>query len=419
MKDKITISLEETRSRSVEEKLNERAVDTERSRIADESSTGFLSQFFYNTAVYTLLFGLVGGLLAALFGELFFFATRNEIDELQAYFVASNEIIESYNLGEISDQEYSRKFSALAAKYADNLLVQTQIEVTNAGEFAFDDRQMSFQQIAEYNTLYERANLRNRAYARMWFCGVGITLAVFLSIADPAMSRNGRGVVVNAGVAAAIGLVGSFVGYFIANFVYRLLLAGDGEPSLVLQIIARSIGWGIIGGFLAVAPGVVLQSAKRSVIGLVGGIIGGTLGGVLFDGIAIAANSDELSRIVALIAIGGLTGLGSGLLEAAAKTAWLRVAQGLIAGKQFVLYKDITSIGSSPQCEIYLFKDADISPRHAVIRRRGNHFEIEDQGSATSTFVNGAPITRTRLNKGDRIQIGRTLLVFMEKNKQA
>jgi pSer/pThr/pTyr-binding forkhead associated (FHA) protein len=90
----------------------------------------------------------------------------------------------------------------------------------------------------------------------------------------------------------------------------------------------------------------------------------------------------------------------------------------LIAGKQFILYKDATYIGSSPQCEIYLFKDPTISPRHAALHRRGNGFDLEDLGSASKTFVNGAPVARTRLKRGDQIQIGSTVLLFQERAKQ-
>ena len=58
-----------------------------------------------------------------------------------------------------------------------------------------------------------------------------------------------------------------------------------------------------------------------------------------------------------LVAIGVVTALATALVENAAKTGWLRVLTGLIAGKQFILYRNPTYVGSSPDCEIYLFKD--------------------------------------------------------------
>ena len=99
------------------------------------------------------------------------------------------------------------------------------------------------------------------------------------------------------------------------------------------------------------------------------------------------------------------------MIETVAKSGWLRVVSGLIAGKQFVLYKSPTYIGSSPACEIYLFKDFEVHPRHAAIRRTPGGFEIEDLSNGNMT-VNGSRISRARLKNGDRIQIGSTMFLF-------
>ena len=163
--------------------------------------------------------------------------------------------------------------------------------------------------------------------------------------------------------------------------------------------------------------GVVLKNWKRLGIGLAGGFLGGLIGGLLFDPISFVTNSAVQSRFVAIVAIGVFAGLGTGLIETAAKAGWLRVVAGLIAGKQFIIYKNPTYIGSSPQCEIYLFKDPQVGPRHAAIHSIAGGYEIEDLQSPTSTFVNGRSIVRTRLRSGDQVQIGGTILQFQEKGK--
>ena len=57
------------------------------------------------------------------------------------------------------------------------------------------------------------------------------------------------------------------------------------------------------------------------------------------------------------------TGIGIGVIESALKDRWLYVTSGPLAGKQFILYKPVTTIGSSQQCDIYLFKDSNILRR--------------------------------------------------------
>ena len=84
-------------------------------------------------------------------------------------------------------------------------------------------------------------------------------------------------------------------------------------------------------------------------------------------------------------------------------------------GKQFILYKNPTYIGSSPQCEIYLFKDTQVAPQHAAIREIPQGYEIEDLKTTSGTFVNGTPISRIRLRNDDQIQIGSTTFTFHEK----
>jgi hypothetical protein len=169
--------------------------------------------------------------------------------------------------------------------------------------------------------------------------------------------------------------------------------------------------------FLAIASGFILRNPKKLAIGLVGGLVGGLLGGLLFDPIDMALDNDHLSRFVGITAIGCLTGVGTGLIENAVKSGWLQVAHGLIAGKQFILYRNPTVIGSSPQSDIYLFKDPQIAPRHALVHTVAGGFDLEDTETGTGTYVNGQPTRRVRLRSGDSIQIGSTCFVFQEREK--
>jgi pSer/pThr/pTyr-binding forkhead associated (FHA) protein len=107
------------------------------------------------------------------------------------------------------------------------------------------------------------------------------------------------------------------------------------------------------------------------------------------------------------------------LVERLAREAWLRVRTGPLAGKSFVLYRSPTRLGSSPDCDIYLFKDAEIDPSHAQIHRVGTAYEVEDLGSRTGTTVGSAKIRRRRLASGDQITVGSTILEFEERQKRA
>jgi hypothetical protein len=84
------------------------------------------------------------------------------------------------------------------------------------------------------------------------------------------------------------------------------------------------------------------------------------------------------------------------------------------AGEHFTPQGERTTIGRSPECDIFL-DDVTVSRKHAVLLRRDNVFYIEDQGSLNGTFLNRRRIESGRLENGDELQIGKYKLSFLEK----
>jgi len=82
-------------------------------------------------------------------------------------------------------------------------------------------------------------------------------------------------------------------------------------------------------------------------------------------------------------------------------------------GETFVLEGDETTIGRSPECDIFL-DDVTVSRRHAIVRRRGGGLEIEDLGSLNGTYLNRKRIeSPVRLSDDDELQIGKYRLTFL------
>ncbi len=74
------------------------------------------------------------------------------------------------------------------------------------------------------------------------------------------------------------------------------------------------------------------------------------------------------------------------------------------------------TVGRSPQADVALTWDDEVSRLHAAIEWIGTHWTIVDDGlSRNGTFVNGERLAgRKRLRAGDRIRIGGALLTFHE-----
>ncbi|MGB2876002.1 MAG: FHA domain-containing protein [Gaiellaceae bacterium] len=84
------------------------------------------------------------------------------------------------------------------------------------------------------------------------------------------------------------------------------------------------------------------------------------------------------------------------------------------AGEHFVPRAERTTIGRSPDCDIFL-DDVTVSRKHAVLVQRDGAFFIEDQGSLNGTFLNRKRIESGQLENGDELQIGKYKLSFLEK----
>jgi hypothetical protein len=79
-------------------------------------------------------------------------------------------------------------------------------------------------------------------------------------------------------------------------------------------------------------------------------------------------------------------------------------------GQTFELADELT-IGRAAGCGVSLPDDTFVSQVHARVYRRDGELFVEDLGSTNGTFLNRKAVTGPMsLRKGDRLQVGRTVL---------
>jgi sulfur carrier protein ThiS len=81
-------------------------------------------------------------------------------------------------------------------------------------------------------------------------------------------------------------------------------------------------------------------------------------------------------------------------------------------GEQFPLEKAQTTIGRTPDCDIFL-DDVTVSRRHAAVSQTDSGWVLEDLGSLNGTFLNRSRIEKGPLESGDEVQIGKYRLIFL------
>ncbi|MCK4324989.1 MAG: FHA domain-containing protein [Armatimonadetes bacterium] len=226
------------------------------------------------------------------------------------------------------------------------------------------------------------------------------------------------------GLGLAIGGAGGAVGGVVGQIAYGVFSGGGGVGSfsgIILQVAARAFAWSLVGLFIGLGQGTMMGASQKIINGLIGGAVGGFLGGLLFDPISLVFGgislsltgevSGWLSRMVGMSVLGLCTGAAIGMVEEIRKEAWLTIVAGPLKGKQFIIYRSPTLIGSSPKADICLVKDPHVAPEHAHIERERNRHVLVDLG-AGQTVVNDQRISRRQLREGDYVTIGQTVLRY-------
>jgi len=278
-------------------------------------------------------------------------------------------------------------------------------------------------------------------FSMAFFIGIGVSLAQVIG------NKTWNKIGIVAAIAVPTAIVAGLVMGVIAHFVYSSGLEWlynnafekyfSGEFATEQQVDdyvrlwmhpLRGLAWMLVGISAGIAAGAASRSWKRIGLATAGGAAGGFIGGAIFDFIAVGSDGTEaLAQGIGITLVGTLIGLAASLAEQAAKSRWIEIVRGGLAGKQFILYKPTVSLGSSPQADITLIKDPNIPSIAAQMVVRGSECYISstmqpatsgqaaDQSGLT---VNGQFVYQPVLLKdSDLVAIGSTELRFRERSQ--
>ena len=404
--EKITISLDDVNTAQVDaevrrQEIANRMAAHQASVEANTKNSHRMNPqgWFRKSIVYMSIFGLIASLLGWGLGEIVEYAKENNYYSVYLNFVSALKSVKP----NFKDRDFDQ-FYKLACENDVSFAKKTQ-----ENQYFSDDfwekpkwkREASFEK--DTSTL--------KILSTIWFILLSISVSLGLAIAEPAVGRNTRAAVINGVLGAVLGGIGGFIVSLFIDSFYNFLGGGSSDSGFIQQMFARGVGWSVLGLFVAIAPGIILRSWKKLALGLAGGLIGGLVGGVLFDIICGITGSAVPARCFNIIGLGLGAAVATTLLENLAKQGWLRVATGVITGKQFILYRNPTIIGSSPKSEIYLFKDPTIAAKHAAINGVGGKFILTALSGAT-VLLNGQPVKQQVLKHGDQIRVGNTIFLF-------
>jgi pSer/pThr/pTyr-binding forkhead associated (FHA) protein len=91
--------------------------------------------------------------------------------------------------------------------------------------------------------------------------------------------------------------------------------------------------------------------------------------------------------------------------------AHLIIQEGPRAGKRLEIWKDLTTIGRSRDCDIFL-EDISVHRKQASIKRTANGYVLRDDHGKGDSLVNGQSVKEQLLKHGDQLLFGNTKLAF-------
>lgn len=93
------------------------------------------------------------------------------------------------------------------------------------------------------------------------------------------------------------------------------------------------------------------------------------------------------------------------------KKCKLFVVSGPLQGQEFIVNKDIFSIGADPNNDLPI-QDNTISRRHCELQHSSDGYVIRDLGSTNGTIVQGMKVTEAIMSQSTEFQLGQTKIVF-------
>jgi hypothetical protein len=257
----------------------------------------------------------------------------------------------------------------------------------------------------------------------------GLTVAVGVCLGDwrePRSNEARARLLVLSGITGMFGgLIGMLAGFWVYNLIVPASAAVTPGPTTrqVLDgLLARSIGWAIVGMSIGAAQGIPRSSTRAAWLGAVGGFMGGLAGGGFFEALEVATANPTLSRLIGFVFIGAAIGFFLEFVPFAMKQAWIRIERGRGEGSEYLLDKRWTSIGRSETADVSLFGDPSVAPIHLLIESgptisvlKPAH-KTDPEKNIAAIIVDGHPVTGdTPLIGAETITVGGFELKFLVK----
>lgn len=268
--------------------------------------------------------------------------------------------------------------------------------------------------------LYNQMNFNSYfMYSLVQGAFFGLILGAYFGSTEGLLAKNRRSFITGLAMGALIGVIGGAVGSIVAQKM--LFITGDNlftsysaRESLALPI-SRAIGLGCMGIFVGITEGVRAKSLRKVIVGFTGGLLGGLVGGFLMEYLNKSYSDAVMARLLGLILFALFIGLFYGIIEKGLAAGVLRVLNGDLKRREFLLNQKRLKIGSGNKCDIAIPNYSNIEDLHATIVEEKGEIVIKSTSPQAKLIVNDKSVDKQILKYEDVIKLGDVKMFYKHK----
>ena len=211
------------------------------------------------------------------------------------------------------------------------------------------------------------------------------------------------------------GIVGFLIGQGILAVTSEIVFHSNKSLRAIGIPVSRIVSWTFLGMFIGMVEGVRAVSWSKIRVGILGGIVGGALGGLTMEFLNAQFSGMLFSRLAGMMVFGFLIGLFYGLFEKGLSNGVLRLLNGQLKGKEYLLVQRKIKIGTSPKADIQLLDYRDVADMHAQLVVKRDVVNISQETDNHRILVNEEKVEEHTLKFEDVLQIGTAKFLFFYK----
>ncbi|MDC7225703.1 MAG: FHA domain-containing protein [Spirochaetales bacterium] len=254
---------------------------------------------------------------------------------------------------------------------------------------------------------------------------LGFIFGFSFGFADGIIYKELKSGLLRALIAAAAGAVTAAAAQVLASqgmlLTASLSAPAPGESGNLLPAVWRGIGWMLMGAAIGAIDGLQKKAFRRAAAGAAGGLIGGLTGGFIFEFLIRMLPGAIYIKAAGLIIMGAVTGLFIGEFERRFSFARLRILNGPLKDREYLIIKNKTTVGPGLRCDIAIDNYENLLT--GLLVRSGDDIrltlqepsDVEEPPAATGvTLLNDKPLTDEQtLKYQDVIQLGNLKMIYL------